>query len=70
MTRKSKAFYVERSRRGGRARANALTAEQRQEIARSGAVALNKRMTKAQRRAAARKAVQARWARVRRSNGR
>lgn len=69
MTRKSKAFYVERSRRGGRARANALTAEQRQEIARSGAVALNKRMTKAQRRAAARKAVQARWARARRSKG-
>jgi hypothetical protein len=56
-----------RTRLGGLARKEALTSQQRREIARNAALARHKRTTKKQRQEAARRAVQARWAKAKRA---
>jgi hypothetical protein len=48
---------------GGKARAESLSSDRRQEIARNAAAALNHGLTEEQRRAAAQRAARARWAR-------
>lgn len=57
---------AEAGRRGGKARLKTMTPDARQEVARLGGQATAKSLTKAERKASAKKAVEARWSKAKR----
>jgi len=58
-----RAWLKRQASKGGKSRARALTARQRQQIARLGGQAVSQQMTERQRKERARRAARARWAR-------